>query len=605
MKLVTLIIISSIALVGVSLVIPSYIAYVSFTNEFEETVTSDLKLMASHAMDKINRMMNERIIDIQFLTSKSNLSLVGSQNSIKEKMEYLRDFERQTQVYSFISIYDSNGIKIGDTRNLEIGSDKSDEHFFSEAIQGKIYHNKIPKQSEGLGISIIHFSGPLYNDNGNINGVLTLGFSISKINDILHKDAIYSKPMEVHLTSNEGFILYSSHPHKGILTEVMDLTVMQNFMQSTDNSITFFENSDEGENSLFSIVKQQGFLQYEGDDWVLIFDIPSAILFEEQNQVLNNFVILSGIILSLAIMASIVLARYISSPIKALENKIKEIVKSDYDLDINIRGSEEIESMSESFQQMVKEIKKSSKQKEEFTSMIAHELKTPLTPIRGYADLLLSEKSGPLNEKQKKQIELIKENAGSLSRLISDFSDAQKLDLKVLKLNMKKIHLADPIKESIVNMRQEIEKCGITLTTSLEEQVTCFCDKQRIIQVLNNLLTNSMDFCPKSDGKIHITLQTTGKDVEITVKDNGLGMTEEQLSRVFTKFYQADSSMIREHGGSGLGLSICKGIIEGHGGTVQIESKIGKGTKVYIKLPKKSPSNQNTERVQDELETKQ
>lgn len=271
----------------------------------------------------------------------------------------------------------------------------------------------------------------------------------------------------------------------------------------------------------------------------------------------------------------------------------------------NIRGSKEIESMSKSFQQMVKEIKKSSKQKEEFASMIAHELKTPLTPIRGYADLLLSEKSGPLNEKQKKQIELIKENAGSLSRLISDFLDVQKLDLKVLKLNMKKIHLADPIKDSIVNMRQEIEKCNITLTTSLEEQVTCFCDKQRITQVLNNLLTNSMDFCPKSNGKIHITLQTTGKDAEIIVEDNGLGMTEEQLGRVFTKFYQVDSSMIREHGASGLGLSICKGIIEGHGGTVQIESKIGKGTKVCIKLPKKSDPNQDVGIVQDEFEIEQ
>jgi len=215
MKLATLIIISSIVLVGVSLVIPSYIAYVSFTNEFEEIVTSDLEILTHNAMDKIDRMMNERIIDIKFLTSKSNLNLAGSQNSIKEKMDYLREFEAQTQMYTFISIYDSNGIKIGDTRNLKIGLDKSDSLFFTEAIQGKIYNSEIPTQPEGLSTSIIHFSGPMYDDNGNIDGVLTLGFSISKVNDILNEDAIYSKPMEVHLTSKEGFIIYSSHPHKG------------------------------------------------------------------------------------------------------------------------------------------------------------------------------------------------------------------------------------------------------------------------------------------------------------------------------------------------------------------------------------------------------
>ena len=88
MKLATLIIISSIALVGVSLVTPSYIAYVSFANEFEETVTSDISILTANALDKVNRLMNARIIDIQFLTSDSNKNLVGSQNSIEEKINY-------------------------------------------------------------------------------------------------------------------------------------------------------------------------------------------------------------------------------------------------------------------------------------------------------------------------------------------------------------------------------------------------------------------------------------------------------------------------------------------------------------------------------------
>ncbi|MCH7561263.1 MAG: HAMP domain-containing histidine kinase [Thaumarchaeota archaeon] len=404
------------------------------------------------------------------------------------------------------------------------------------------------------------------------------------------------------MTSSEGWIIYSSHPHKGFLKEITESTALQNFIQSTDNSITIFQQTDEGELALFSVVKQQGFLQYSGDDWILLFDIPSSILFAEQIQVQNNFIILAGIILSLAITASFVLARHISSPIKLLENKISNVIKSNYEIDVNTSGSEEIESMSKSVQKMVNEIKKSNKQKEEYATMIAHELKTPLTPIQGYADLLLSEKSGELNEKQKKQIKLIKDNAITLNRLISDFTDAQKLELKVLKLNKTKIHLADAIKDSIVNLRQEIEKCNITLTTSLEEQITCVCDKQRITQVLNNLLTNSMDFCPKSNGKINISLQSLGKNAEIIVEDNGIGMSEEQANKVGTKFYQADSSMTREHGGTGLGFAIIYGIVEGHGGTVKIESKIGKGTKVHIILPKKSSTTQDTKIIHDDFE---
>jgi len=111
-----------------------------------------------------------------------------------------------------------------------------------------------------------------------------------------------------------------------------------------------------------------------------------------------------------------------------------------------------------------------------------------------------------------------------------------------------------------------------------------------------------MDFCPKTNGKINITLQSLGKDTEIIVEDNGLGMSEEQSSKVFTKFYQVDSSMIREHGGTGLGLTICHGIIKGHDGSIKIESKIGKGTKVHIILPKKSPTTQDTKIIHDDFE---
>jgi len=522
-------------------------------------------------MDKIDRIMNARVNDIEFLTSASNLNLVGNQNSIKEKMDYLRDYEIQTQVYTSSAIYDLNGIKIGDTRNLKIGLDESEKTFFIESVQGKIYHDNIPIESSSLGISIIHFSGPMYDENGNINGVLALSFSLSKINDILNKDAIYSKPIEVHLLSNEGLILYSNHPHTGILTEITKLSTFQNFIQSDDNSIAFTEKTDEGEDALFTMVKQQGFLKHEGDDWVLVFDIPNSVLFAEQYKAQNEFIVVAGIVLSLAIGASFILARTISTPIKKLENEMKKVGRDDMKINVNIGGSDEIQSMSKSFHKMIKELKKISVQKLEFSSMIAHELRTPLTPIRTYAELLLqTDKS--LTEDQRRQIKVIRNNAISLSKLITDLSDIQKLDLNVLKLNKENAHIADPINQSIVNFRQDIEKMGISLTTSIDETVTCFCDKQRIEQVMNNFITNSMDFCPKTDGKINITVCSNDDFVEIIVEDNGSGIPKDQIDKIFGKFYQADSTLTRKHGGTGLGLSISKGIIEKHGGIIKVKS---------------------------------
>jgi len=102
-----------------SLLIPSLFALTSFSDEFEKTVTSDIRILTGNALDKVNRLMNDRITDIQFLTSDLNLNLVGDYNSIKEKMNYLRDYEIRTQMYTSMSIYDLDGIKIGDTRNLK------------------------------------------------------------------------------------------------------------------------------------------------------------------------------------------------------------------------------------------------------------------------------------------------------------------------------------------------------------------------------------------------------------------------------------------------------------------------------------------------------
>ena len=148
MKLSTLIIISTISIVIISLITPSYLALTSFSEEFEKTVTSDISILTTNAMDKINRLMNERIIDIQFLSSNTNHNLVGDHHTINTKIDYLRDYEILSQMYTSMSVYDIDGIKIGDTRNLQIGVDESEESFFKEAVQGKIFHDKSPLQSK-------------------------------------------------------------------------------------------------------------------------------------------------------------------------------------------------------------------------------------------------------------------------------------------------------------------------------------------------------------------------------------------------------------------------------------------------------------------------
>jgi len=579
--------------------IPSFLALTSFSSEFEKTVTSDIKILTSNSLDKVNRIMNARIIDIQFLTSSLNLNLIGDNYSIKEKINYLRDYELQTQMYTSISIYDLNGIKIGDTRNLKIGSDESNELFFIEAIQGKIYHDNIPVESKSLGIAILHFSGPMYDDNGNIDGVLLLSFSLSKISDILDADAIYSKPIEVHLLSNDGLILYSNHPHIGILTEVTKLTSYQNFLQSTDNQITFFDKADEGYEVLFSAVKQIGFQQYKGDNWVLLFDLPTSVLFEERDKEITIFILISGIILTISIIASLIVATRISNPIRKLEQEMKKVSRSNFKINTVTGGGTEIESMSKSFEKMVDDIKKGQTQiqsqlkeltkvdvqKDEFAAMVSHELKTPLVPIQLYTEMLLKGILGSLDDKQTKALNSIHTNIESLSELVDDVLDVTKLELGRLTLHKKQVDLKDLLNKNMESLSLFAKEKEVVLQLDLKTSGKIFCDPNRINQVLSNLIKNSIDFVPKNNGLIKLIVEKNAESFVFTVTDNGPGIPVENQKHLFQKFYKIDTSPTRKHGGTGLGLTICNGIISSHGGKIWLDKEYTKGTSFKFTIP--------------------
>jgi len=237
----------------------------------------------------------------------------------------------------------------------------------------------------------------------------------------------------------------------------------------------------------------------------------------------------------------------------------------------------------------LEELQKLSKTKDEFLTMMTHELKTPLVPIKSYVDMIMSEKFGPLSEAQKQKLQIIKTSTDSMFNLVSDLLDSQKLEQGRLKLDKKRYSLLKIINDATQKLTPIAEGQGATIVTDLQDTVPCLCDKSRIEQVMLNLISNAIDFCIKDAGKIQIKLQQKNGDLEIIVKDNGIGITKEKTDKIFQKFYQIDTSSTREHGGSGLGLSVCKGIIENHDGKIWAKSDgPNKGTEIHFCLPLKN-----------------
>ncbi len=235
---------------------------------------------------------------------------------------------------------------------------------------------------------------------------------------------------------------------------------------------------------------------------------------------------------------------------------------------------------------MFESLQKLSRQKDEFLAMITHELKTPLVPIISYTDLLLDQRFGILSEKQQSALNSIRMNSKSLLRSISDLLDLQKMELGAFKFAKNNFIISDILSECLSQIKSEFNSKNIELVQNIETGLYCHCDAGRIKQTILNLMVNAIDFCPKLTGKIIVTLKHETNNVRIIIKDNGTGMTDSQISNLFTKFYQADSSITREHVGTGLGLSICNAIISVHDGQIFAKSEgLGKGTEIHITLP--------------------
>lgn len=234
------------------------------------------------------------------------------------------------------------------------------------------------------------------------------------------------------------------------------------------------------------------------------------------------------------------------------------------------------------------QLAKIDKQKDEFTAMISHELKTPIAPIKGYCEMLLEPNlMGCLNDEQHDAVEQIFDSSRRLERIVFDLLDIHKLELgqvqfrhapfsvDMLLSNVYRQHLSLTLQKKISFMNLNSDVTSIV-----------FSDIDRLSQVFNNLILNAIDFVPEKNGMIAIGVIDKEDTITFFVKDNGIGISRENQQFLFKKFYQVDTSYRRSHRGSGLGLPICKGIIEGLGGNLRVESKLGSGSTFYFEFQK-------------------
>ena len=235
--------------------------------------------------------------------------------------------------------------------------------------------------------------------------------------------------------------------------------------------------------------------------------------------------------------------------------------------------------------QQNEELKKMDKSKSEFIAMVTHDLKTPVVPIASYSQMLIQEKFGELNDAQKEKLKIIISSTESLQNLISDIHDMHKADLDKLKLNLEYTNINEIIQQSIAIVLPLANKHGVIFEDMTTPGLEIHADKQRMIQVVTNLIKNAIDFVPYEEGVIRIECQLKDNNMILSIIDNGIGIPKDKINNLFNRFCQLDSSNNDGRSSSGLGLYICKTLVEQHGGKIWAESEAMKGTSMRISLP--------------------
>ncbi len=231
------------------------------------------------------------------------------------------------------------------------------------------------------------------------------------------------------------------------------------------------------------------------------------------------------------------------------------------------------------------ELKELDKIKNNFLKITSHELRTPMTAIRGHAEMLIMGTFGNMTKDQLESLETIQRNTIRLDRIVDEIMDIETIQKKKFQLTLDRTDMKNTITQATETMSSLSKEKNIQIITSFSSNLRQIeIDEKRILQALTNLIDNAIKNSPE-DSKVFIKAESLLDNIQVTIEDAGRGIPKKQQKHIFDVFYQIDNYKSREIGGAGIGLAICKGIVEAHNGNIQVESQPGKGSKFTILLP--------------------
>ena len=300
------------------------------------------------------------------------------------------------------------------------------------------------------------------------------------------------------------------------------------------------------------------------------------------------------ILISVALVVGLWVYRSIAVPLVKLKKATQNIKEGNLDFVLDVEGKDEFSELCQDFEEMRRRLKESTEEKSliekenrELISNISHDLKTPITAVKGYVEGIM-DGVADTPEKMDRYVRTIYNKTNEMDHLINELTFYSKIDTNRIPYTFSKLNVEDYFEDCSEEVGLELETRGIELVYAnyVEKDVMVIADGEQIRRVIHNIISNAIKYMDKPKGIIQIRIKDVGDFIQIEIEDNGKGIGPKDLPYIFDRFYRTDVSRNSSKGGSGIGLSSVKNILEDHGGKVWATSRLGIGTIMYFVLRK-------------------
>lgn len=529
-------------------------------------------LAIDNTSEKVQKYLNEKMDVFNLVISGPARSLrENDMNSLNYLMNNLKEMADDVVEISFV---DRNGLEIvksSDIGNYQPANISSREDFIT-AFSGRNYFSEVTYKDSA---PFMRMASQIENSNREIIGVITALVDLHSLDDVI-KNIKLGETGYVYLLDKNGKFITSSkedflNPGKD-LTNIKEIVDILN-QKKVDDDIMIYRNTN-GEDVVLSNKKLDGFA------WFTISEWPKNDAFKTINNLIAQSLMIILLTIGIAIILGLFIARQIIVPIKTLNNGVNKIAEGDLDYKIKLATGDEFEILADEFNKMTDVLKENRQLRDEFVFIAAHELRTPVTAIRGYLSMVLDESFGKVKDEIRKALSTVEKANNRLVQLVQDLLQVARSEAGKMNIDLKEINIKNNIKSNIEQLKSLSDEKGINvLYQELGKEIIVKADNDKLSEVLVNIIGNAIKYTLDEGGiEVYHEIDNDKKLLITHIKDHGMGMTKEEMEKLFQKFYRVQNDNTSTIDGTGLGLFICKEIIERMEGNIWVESEKGKGS---------------------------